>query len=339
MSDVNLSVAYKSQWDPDASETRDDCGPCSISMNLNYFGENTTTNQVFGKTGAAIDALITAQQMMTAVAAYGYKSAFLTGQTVAQLKAYLDQGLPVIALVHYGAFSSRQDQGFRGGHFFLVVGYRDDGYFINDPDFYAPLRNDGDHHFYTKADFESGWSTASIDGNPNNAYIVISKKTDVPTENVMVPKDTFTKLVTKSTNRDDVYALLGLPADPVVTNIDAPTAVIGGLKNLATGLQRQLGEAQTLASNEKERADRIQQTAETSAKTDAARISALESAQTAWEKERESLKGQLEQFAKDKGNALIEAAAWKTKYDQVVFRLVLPGWESLSLSDLFSKRF
>lgn len=176
MSEVNLPVAYKSQWDADASDTRDDCGPCSIAMILNFFGEDVTTNAVFRKTGATINSLISVQSMINAINAYGYKASYFTNQTTDQLKGYLNQGLPVIALVHYGSFLSRQDKGFSGGHFFDVVGYRDDGYFVNDPDFYSPLRKDGDHHFYTNSEFENGWTSCSMDKNPNNTFIVIYKK-------------------------------------------------------------------------------------------------------------------------------------------------------------------
>lgn len=307
-------VPYSSQWDPDASDTRDDCGPASIKMVLGFYKKTVTTNDVFAKTGAPKDALISIPQMQNAITAYGFTSQFYVGKTIDDLKAWIDQGVIPIVLVHYGDLSSRQDKGFAGGHFLPMVGYRDDAIVCNDPDFYAPLRGDGDHHGYTLTDFVKAWKNATIDGNPANSCLVIFPK-NTPAM-VEVPADTYPKLIDKCNNRDQIYAYLGVPGDPIESNIDKPKAVIDGYKNLATGLQGQLSKAQEEAKNEKERADRIEQTTGTSATTDAARIDALEKSQKAFDLERESLKGQIEEFAKAKGTALIENAALKTKLTQ-----------------------
>lgn len=172
---TNLTVLYKSQWDTDAQNTKDDCGPASIAMILNYYGEKLGTDQVYEKTGAG-KGLINIQQMLAAISAFGYTGRFLTNQSIEQLKSYIDRDMPVIALVHYGDFVSRQDTGFKGGHFFTVVGYRDDGVFVNDPDFWGNYRKDGDHHFYSWDEFRKGWGNASIDKNPNNSMLVIDRK-------------------------------------------------------------------------------------------------------------------------------------------------------------------
>lgn len=308
-------VPYKSQWDPDANDSRDDCGPTSASMVLEFLdGKKRTSNEVFVKTGAAKDQAITIPQLQNAIAQYGFTSQFYVGQTIEQLKAWIDKGIIPIALVHYGDLSSRQDKGFSGGHFFPVVGYRNDAIIANDPDFYAPLRGDGDHHGYLLTDFINAWKNATKDANPANSYLVIFPKNTK--KMVEVPADDYPKLIDKCNNRDSLYDLLGVPKDPIESNIDKPRAVIEGYKNLATGLQRQLSEATTQVANYKEKADRIQQTADTTAKTDKARIDALENSQKAFDLERESLKGQIDQFAKDKGTLTIENGALKIKLAQ-----------------------
>jgi uncharacterized protein YvpB len=183
---VNLPVAYKSQHDSDASGTYNDCGPASIAMILNYYGENLTTDDVYKKTGAG-PSLITITQMLRAIMALGYNAAHKVNQSVEDLKGYLDRGLPVIALVHYGSLgATTQDKNFKGGHFFVVVGYREDGYFVNDPNFFGGLRSHGDHHFYPKAEFEKAWEDCRIDKNPVRSFIVIDKKT-LPTPPVTPP--------------------------------------------------------------------------------------------------------------------------------------------------------
>lgn len=169
---VNLPVPFKSQWDSDAEATRNDCGPASIAMVLNHLGIKASTDAVFAKTGAGLG-LITVAQLQKAITAYGLRSEFLTNCTPEKLKELLEQGIAPIALVHYGSLKSTQDKEFKGGHFFTVVGYRDDGYFVNDPNFKEQYRSDGDHHNYTKEEFEKSWSDCHLDGNPDNCLLII----------------------------------------------------------------------------------------------------------------------------------------------------------------------
>jgi len=168
----NLDVPYKSQWDDDATATMNDCGPASIAMILSFYDKKLTTDEVFYKTGAG-QGYVTFAQMTKAISDYGFKYDVLTEQTTEKLKSLIDQGIPPIVLVHYGSLSSRQDKGFSGAHFFVLRGYRDDGYFVNDPNFWGNYRIDGENHFYSKTEFEEAWSTCNIDGNPNNSIIVI----------------------------------------------------------------------------------------------------------------------------------------------------------------------
>lgn len=171
----NINVPYKSQHDQDARRTANDCGPASIAMILNYYGESVTTDEVFLRTGAD-QGLIGISEMKSAIEYYGYGYSRPLKQTPDDIKKYIDQDIPVIALVKYGSLKSVQDKTFKGGHFFVVVGYREDGYFVNDPNFKDPLRSDGDHHFFTKEEFEKSWSDASKDGNQPNSLIVIHRK-------------------------------------------------------------------------------------------------------------------------------------------------------------------
>lgn len=180
MQEKNLPVPYKSQWDDDAKGTQNDCGPASIAMILNYFGENVTTDQVFQKTGAG-KGLISVAQMQAAIAAFGYTSERRLNQTFNDVKKLIDSNIPFIALVHYGSLKSTQDKKFKSGHWFTVVGYRDDGYFVNDPNFWEPLRKDGDHHFYTKGEFEQSWTDCVLDSNQPNSILVINPKQKPPT--------------------------------------------------------------------------------------------------------------------------------------------------------------
>jgi len=167
----NLKVPYKSQWDDDARGTKNDCGPTSVAMILNSYGLSVTTDEVFGRTGAG-SGVISIQQLQQAISSYGFSSKYIKGSSPTELKRLIDNGIPVIALVHYGDLSSRQDKNYTDGHFLVVSGYHRDGYYTKDPDFWGTFRKDGEHN-YLKAEFEQAWVNATKDGNPPNALLYI----------------------------------------------------------------------------------------------------------------------------------------------------------------------
>lgn len=219
----NLTVPYKSQWDADANQTQSDCGPASAAMILQYYGVNVTTDEFYAKTKAG-KGVIPVQLILNAIGEYGFKCAYYTNKSIDSLKSYIDRDIPVIALVHYGDFSSRQDKRYVGGHFFTVVGYRDDGVFVNDPDFWDKYRGDGDHHFYTWDEFTKGWSNCGQDTNPNNSFIVIFRKEEENT--IKILKSQFEELVRKSTVADKVGEILKKEI-----NLDV---IVGEVKRLVT---------------------------------------------------------------------------------------------------------
>lgn len=172
---TNLPVGYLSQWDPTAGGTNNDCGPACLAMTLNFYGEKLTVNEVFKKTGAGTG-LISWTQLQTAVKAFGYIPHLERKATLDRVKLLIDAFTPPILLVHYGSLLSTQDKKFKGGHFFLPVGYNNDGFFVNDSDFRAPIREQGDHHNYTNAEITHAWSDCLIDGNQPFSLLWIERK-------------------------------------------------------------------------------------------------------------------------------------------------------------------
>ena len=61
-----LDIPYKSQSDPDAAISRNDCGPACLAMLLNALGIPATTDAVFHRTGAAADGYVSMAQLMRA---------------------------------------------------------------------------------------------------------------------------------------------------------------------------------------------------------------------------------------------------------------------------------
>ena len=57
-----LSIEYKSQYDPDAVASRNDCGPACLAMLANALGTMATTDAVFHRTGATADGYVSMAQ-------------------------------------------------------------------------------------------------------------------------------------------------------------------------------------------------------------------------------------------------------------------------------------
>ncbi|MEX2143961.1 MAG: C39 family peptidase, partial [Anaerolineales bacterium] len=105
MGTIIPSIPYKSQYDPDADEFRNDCGPACIAMVLSAFGISASTNAVYRKTGATANRYVSIGELMRASQSYGVDFDYLYGWTVAKLADVVQTGRAVIALVHYGAWS------------------------------------------------------------------------------------------------------------------------------------------------------------------------------------------------------------------------------------------
>lgn len=214
----NLLVPYKSQWDADASGTYNDCGPASAAMILNYYGNNFTTDEIYKKTGAG-SGLISWTQLINAIQAVGYVPHLERNQTLDTLRAFIDKDTPPIVLVHYGSLTSTQDKKFKGGHFFVPVGYYADGFFVNDPNFKAPIRQDGDHHNYLTEEFLNAWRDTMQDGNQPFSLLWIERKASPP-----VPQPPGDTIIT------DPKAKIDLGEDIGVQELQAIRSIITDLR-------------------------------------------------------------------------------------------------------------
>lgn len=178
-----LNIAYKSQFDPDAAASRNDCGPACLAMLLNALGVAVTTDAVFQRTGAAADGYVSMAQLMRVSESYGAPLEFRKGWKLPDLRARMDLARPVIALVHYAAFAelepgvSTQSQ-FTGPHFVLVVGYDDQHVIVHDPLWAGPRRDEGAFKRWPTAVWAQAWGRCHEDCdpqgrcNPNQAVLI-----------------------------------------------------------------------------------------------------------------------------------------------------------------------
>ncbi len=183
MGHIIRKIPYKSQYDDDASDYRNDCGPACVAMILNGLGKNVSTNTVFRKTGAPADAYVSVSQMMRAAYTYGIDFDYFYPWSLNDLKLAVRNGKAPIVLVHYGTWvkTGKTQSKFTGPHFVVVVAFDDKHIYVNDPLWWGTRRYEGEHKRWTNAEFEAAWSTASKDGNRNYSGIFCTHPLPVET--------------------------------------------------------------------------------------------------------------------------------------------------------------
>lgn len=180
------SIPYKSQYDDDAGEFRNDCGPASLAMVLRAFGVNVSTNAVYRKTGTKAHRYVSVGQLMRAGLSYGVPFDYYYNWTIEQLKDSLRKGHALITLIHYGGWSqinpgiSTQNT-FQGPHFVVVLGYDEKHIFVNDPLWKEERRSEGYRLAWTYEEFMAAWEGNHLDGNRDRSGI-LSHRT-LPTKN------------------------------------------------------------------------------------------------------------------------------------------------------------
>lgn len=216
-----LTIEYKSQLDPDASASRNDCGPTCLTMLLNAFGLALTTDAVFQRTGAPPDGYISMAQLVRVAESYGAPLEFRKNYSLGQLRAMLDLGRPMIALVHYGVFAGVQpgvstQSTFQGPHFVLVVGYDDAHVIVHDPLWTGARRGEGAYRKWPNAVWQQAWGSAHLDCdaagncNPDGAVLISIRALD-PRTRVRVGADVLRRIRAKAALEGRPQPDLGQP--------------------------------------------------------------------------------------------------------------------------------
>lgn len=184
----NLPVPYKSQHDGDSKVSNNDCGPASLAMVMEFLGKPHSVGGVLKKLGNPTG-FTTISQLAKVAQDQGFNVESKIDATFAELKKYIDKGLPVIVVGGYGYLNSTQDKNFKASHIMVVVGYReDDSVYVNDPNFWGQFRQDGDHHVYTGPEFFTFWrNEGNKEGNQPNILFVLSKKDEENPQETTLP--------------------------------------------------------------------------------------------------------------------------------------------------------
>lgn len=160
-----LNIPYLSQIDgPGAGSFRNDCGPACVAMFLWGIHKQVQISDVYKATGAQGDSYTSGGQLIKAAAKWGMA---LAGKyhSMDTLTQYLDKGVPYVALVHYGTFSSlgKTESQFRGPHFLNVVGHDAANIIVHDP---LWKKTGGKYKAWPKDIFYNAWEQSRLDGNP-----------------------------------------------------------------------------------------------------------------------------------------------------------------------------
>ncbi len=182
MANVQLNVPYRSQWDQDAKNHETDCGPTSAAMILNAFGVDMNPDNFYGliDTPKGPSDYTNFVELMTATKKKGvtmeWKSYIGPGEAWEKLKANMDGGKPMLALVKYHPWRTVTGNQFSGGHFVVIVGYDDQNVYMNDPLFGLwASRSKGDHYAMPLNTFLSGWGGFPANENPNFACAIVTQ--------------------------------------------------------------------------------------------------------------------------------------------------------------------
>ena len=173
---VMLRVRYTSQNNPITADlSRNDCGPACCAMIDNYRGHERTVNEWFTATGAGQE-LITIQKLVNAAATMGYTAEYKAGQSLDALRAAIDAGDPVIALVNAGKLRYCATT---SPHFVLVIGYEKgtDTFYIHDP---YLIPGGGGGAFISQESFGLAWNSCHLQGNPNGAWLILREGVTPP---------------------------------------------------------------------------------------------------------------------------------------------------------------
>jgi len=180
---VLLDVPYHSQHEADAQWFRKDCGPACVEMIGKSFNPNApvTTNEIMKHITAGVDRGVYVRELQAACGHFFDVDLDRYDPTDWRaLKGWLEDGRPVIVLVHYGSFGMRIDRSYTAGHFMVVVGYdvidyqgeRVERAIVHDPDFYGDMQSQGAFLPVTQDHFVGMWEDSYKDSNPRRLALV-----------------------------------------------------------------------------------------------------------------------------------------------------------------------
>jgi hypothetical protein len=182
-----LNVPYLGQVGYGADEHHNDCGPTSGGMVIKFFGISIVSIDVlFNEVQPSGDAYTSFGDICKLWDVRGIGADYDQEVTLGKLYEYLIKGVPIVALIRYGALESIRPNTFKGSHFVVIVGMDLKNVYIHDP-----LNNvsSGELVQVPLALWNTAWSTLG-DQNPQRSCLIPSKSTSPNVLKIVYPKDT-----------------------------------------------------------------------------------------------------------------------------------------------------
>lgn len=175
-----LNIPYRSQWASDAAENSADCGPTSVAMILNHFQHEISPDGVYAYLPEKEPEDFTfIHELRSVLQAHGLKASREQYENwddaYTNLRANIDAGKPMIALVKYKPWIGSTGNQYQWGHFVVVTGYDETHIYMHDPLFglWVKPEDKGAHFALTHEDFAAGWGGFPADENPNWVSVVV----------------------------------------------------------------------------------------------------------------------------------------------------------------------
>ena len=182
-----IDIPYRSQWDDDAKFNNSDCGPTCAAMLLNYAGKSATPDGIYGFIDARkgpndftfvweLVSVFKKHQVTVRNIQYDTRATAFH-----HLRANIDAGKPMIALVKYQPWRHATGNDYQWGHFVVISGYDSANVYMHDPLFglWRP-RTSGPHFALSNDLFAAGWGGFRNNENPNWVCITVGDGTSAP---------------------------------------------------------------------------------------------------------------------------------------------------------------
>lgn len=182
-----LTVPYIGQVGEGASAHGNDCGAASAAMIIkNLLGIVPTVDSLYDEVRPIGDSYLSVGDLMNLLSKRGIRCDWDANYQTKDLYWTLTDGIPVIALIRYGALSSIRPNKFTGSHFIVIIGMDLDTVYIHDP---LNSVSSGANVAIPIKMFETCWSTVG-DDNPQRSMITCYTPTYVPViMKIVYPRD------------------------------------------------------------------------------------------------------------------------------------------------------
>ena len=183
------NVPYIGQVGSGANEHGNDCGASSAAMVIQFCGvQPPTIDTLFNEANPNGDAYLSVGDLLGMLSRRGINADWDANITNVELFRILSTGVPVIALIRYGALETIRPNKFTGSHFVVVIGMDLDTVYIHDP---LNTPTSGECVPVPVKLWDTAWSSVG-DQNPQRSAIIPAKTlTSIPvtTTKTVYPRD------------------------------------------------------------------------------------------------------------------------------------------------------